>query len=930
MNSIINLDTPISKINRLTKDHAIALERLKLKTLRDLLFYFPARYMDERENSSIQNLSKGVKVVLYGEIKNLKIKRSFRGHVPMCEAKLYDNSGSIKLVWFHQAYIAKMYSENEFVKVSGTVSEKDGVFSILNSNIEKASRDHIFFENSILETIENKNETKKENNNFEIIPIYKETKGLSSNYLHTLIKKAILEYKILEQVKNEDAIPKSILENFHLPSIDKALLYIHLPKAKTKEEAEKQILAARKRFSFEEIFYIQILKQIEREKAKDSLAYKILTSPNQPLQPFGQLPQRKQSLRIFPYNQNLMMQAKENRKDMTEAEKSFWYLINKDQTGFDFTRQKVIDNFILDFYCNDLMLGIEIDGGIHKNKKEYDSEREMFLNQLGIKIIRFKNEEVKNISVEYLRKIFKKRAVEVSASLWEAPQSGEGVKNQLGQVLDEILSKIKKDFNLSLTNAQLNAIKTISQDLEKDEPMSRLLEGDVGSGKTLVAQIISYLATHNINRDSSANKKLQVAYMAPTEILATQHFESFCNFFKNSGIEIGLLTSKTSKKFPSKINKDKAIDISKAQLKKWIASGDISILIGTHSLTNESVAFQNLALAMIDEQHRFGVKQRAALANKKSSSTTILVANDIKNLTNKKQKIVHQKEKLPHLLSMTATPIPRTLALTIFGDLDLVILDELPKGRKPIETFIETEVNREKVYRDLKKEIEAGYQAYVITPRIDELDEEEMQKARSLNLRSTTSELKNLEEFFNKKEKMNISIKAIHSKLSKDEKEKIMQEFAEGKIKILVSTSLVEVGVNVPNASRMIIEGAERFGLAQLHQLRGRIGRGERESVCYLFTNSESEATAERLSSLKKAKNGFELAELDLNQRGIGSLLSGKQWGVSDLAMEAIKNLKLVEAAREEARKIITEDKYLKNHPHLSKILLEKEKAHME
>jgi len=785
MTENINLDTPISKINRLSKEHAIALKKLNLETIRDLLFYFPARYMDERENSSIQNLAKGAKVILYGEISNLKIKRSFRGHVPMCEAKFMDMSGSIKLVWFHQAYIAKMYSENEFVKVSGTVSEKDGQYSIMNPGIEKASRDHIFFENSILENIKPPQsdysqpplKDGEQNPSFEIIPIYRETKGISSNYIYTLIKKIILEYKILEQIKHEDSIPKSVLENFHLPSIDKALLYLHIPKGKSKEEGEKQILGARKRFSFEEIFYIQILKQIEKQKAKDCLAYKI---------------------------------------------------------------------------------------------------------------------------------------------------------NPSKEITDIILKELKTKFNLTLTSAQINAIKTISKDLERDEPMSRLLEGDVGSGKTLVAEIVAYLVTHNLNRDKDTDRKLQVAYMAPTEILATQHFESFCSFFKGSGLEIGLLTSKTCKKFPSKANPNKPTDISKPQLKKWIASGDISILIGTHSLIGESVAFQNLALAIIDEQHRFGVKQRAALANKKSSSTTIVPANDIKNLTNKKQKIVNKKEKLPHLLSMTATPIPRTLALTIFGDLDLVILDELPKGRKPIETFIETEVNREKVYKDLKKEIEAGYQAYVITPRISELDEEEMQKSRSLKLRSTASELKNLEEFFNEKQKMNINIVAIHSKLKKEEKEEIMQDFASGKIKILVSTSLVEVGVNVPNASRMIIEGAERFGLAQLHQLRGRIGRGERESVCYLFTNSDGEVTAERLSALKKAKNGFELAELDLNQRGIGSLMSGKQWGVSDLAMEAIKNLKLVEAAREEAKKIVSEDKELKNHPLLSKILLDKEKAHME
>jgi ATP-dependent DNA helicase RecG len=769
--SQINLDTEISKINRLSKEHVIALKKLRLHTLRDLLNYLPARYADERENKNISNLNKGEPVILFGEIKNLKIKRSFHGHIPMCEGKLVDATGSIKLVWFNQAYIAKMYQDDEFVKVSGIVQEKNGLFSLLNPNIERVSRDHIFYENNIFEEVDN---NKKQT---ELIPIYKETKGLTSNYINTLIKKIILEYKILDEVKNQDPIPKNILENFHLPTLDKAYLYIHLPRAKNLKLAESQILVARKRFSFEEIFYIQILKQIEKAKAKNSLAYKVSVPKN---------------------------------------------------------------------------------------------------------------------------------------------------------ILDEFISGIETKNKFKITNAQARALKTLSEDIDKDEPMSRLLEGDVGSGKTLVAAAISYLTTHNVNRDPENRKRLQVAYMAPTEILATQHFESFQKMFAGTGVEIGLLTGKACKKFPSKVNPKSSTNISKPQLKKMVEMGDVSIVIGTHALIQKTLSFHSLALAIIDEQHRFGVKQRAALANKKSSSTKVVAANDLYNLTNKRQKIVLHKDKLPHLLSMTATPIPRSLALTIFGDLDLTVIDELPKNRKPIETKIMNEGDREKVYLEILKEIKSGYQVYVIVPRIDEADEEEMQKAKKINLRSTASEIKNLEEFFNQKNKANIKIVAIHSKLKKEDKEQIMEDFAENKIQILVSTSLVEVGVNVPNASRMIIEGAERFGLAQLHQLRGRIGRGERESICYLFTNSNSEITAERLSSLLKAKNGFELAELDLNQRGIGSLLSGKQWGVSDLAMEAIKNIKLVEAAREEAKKIVEKDMGLKNHPELSKIILDKEKAHME
>lgn len=766
----IDLDTEISKIHRLSKDHVIGLKKLKINTIKDLLYYFPVRYGDSRENKNIQNLIKGEEVTLFGEIRNLKIKRTFKGHIPMCEGKLIDSTGSIRLVWFNQAYIANMYKDGEFVKVSGIVQEKNGIFSLLNPNIDRESRDHIFYENDIFEGFQNKNLK-------EFTPVYKETKGVSSLFLSTLIKKVILDFKILDKVKDLDPLPPDILKDFSLPSLDKAYLYLHLPKGKNIDIVEKQILVARKRFSFEEIFYLQIIKHIEREKAKDKLSFNILDT-----------------------------------KDI-----------------------------LLEFYKN-----------------------------------------------------------------------------------------IKDNFNIIPTKAQKKAIDNIVSDLENTEPMGRLLEGDVGSGKTLVAMAVSYIITHFKNIDKDSSKRLQIAYMAPTEILATQHFESFQKIFKDTHIEIGLLTSKVCKKYPSKINPNTSTNISKAQLKRWVEEGNVSIVIGTHSLIQKTLSFQNLALAIIDEQHRFGVKQRAALANKKSISTKVLAANDIKNLKNKKEKIVTEKEKLPHLLSMTATPIPRTLALTIFGDLDLTVIDELPKNRKPIKTFLKTDVDREKVYKEIFDEINSGSQAYIIVPRIREEDEEDMQSSKSLNLRSVDGELKNLKEFFNKKLGSDIKILAMHSKLKKEDKEEIMQDFADGKAQILISTSVVEVGVNVPNATRMIIEGAERFGLAQLHQLRGRIGRGEKESICYLFTNSSSDITAERLSSLINAKNGFELAELDLNQRGIGSLINGKQWGVSDIAMEAIKNIKLVEAARNKAKDIVEKDIELKDYPLLKNIVSDKEKAHME
>jgi len=574
------------------------------------------------------------------------------------------------------------------------------------------------------------------------------------------------------------------------------------------------------------------------------------------------------------------------RKNPTETESMIWKNIKTNKIGFHFRQQHIINNFIVDFVCLEKRFIIEIDGKIHDYQLESDEERQKILESFDFVILRFTNEEIKNNLENIITKI-KSRLSQIKDRSVPLPSGGVGVG------LD-FISVIEKKHNFKLTNSQNSAIENILNDLNRDEPMGRLLEGDVGSGKTLVAASAAYVVTHDINRDEN-RKRLQVAYMAPTEILAKQHFESFINYFssvygKLGAIEIGLLTSKSCYKFPSKLqNKNHKTNednfytpISKAQLLKSVASGEISILIGTHALISKNVSFNNLAFVIIDEQHRFGVKQRASLANKKSSDTKILVANDLKNLTNKKQKIVIDKNKLPHLLSMTATPIPRTLALTIFGDLDLTVIDEMPKNRKKILTKISNEKDREKIYEEIKNEIKAGYQVYVICPRIDELDEEEMQSKGKLNLRSVESEIKNIEEYFNKKNNSKIIIEGIHSKLKKEEKEKIMEDFSENKIQILVSTSVVEVGVNVPNASRMIIEGAERFGLAQLHQLRGRIGRGERESICYLFTsngnvNKGSEITAKRLKALETAKNGFELAERDMEERGIGTLQNGKQ-----------------------------------------------------
>lgn len=454
-----------------------------------------------------------------------------------------------------------------------------------------------------------------------------------------------------------------------------------------------------------------------------------------------------------------------------------------------------------------------------------------------------------------------------------------------------------KTFPFEATDAQKKAIDTVLSDFTRGFPMSRLLEGDVGSGKTAVAAATVFsVVTSRPNGKDFGN--LQVAYMAPTEILAKQQFENFIAFFRGTGIQVGLITGSGCKKFPSKTDPSASTSISKPQLLKWIKNGEIPIVVGTHALVYKSVEFKHLAFAVIDEQHRFGTLQR--------------------------QKLTTKNELAPHLLSMTATPIPRTLSLTLYGDLDLSVLDQMPVGRKPIITKVVLPGDRTSTYEELKKELQVGRQLYVICPRIEEVDPT---KENAVIAKSVTEEAKRLKaEVF---QDWNIGI--LHSKMTPADKEKVMEDFAEHKTDILVATSVVEVGVNVPNATMIIIEGAERFGLSQLHQLRGRVIRSNHQAYCYVFTESTGEKTKDRMKALVTAKNGFELAEFDLRARGAGQLYGQKQWGVGDLAMEAIQNIKLVEASRTEARKLVTDDPDLKKYPLLKQIIeSETDKIHFE
>lgn len=719
----MDINSPIEKNIRILEHHRKALKKIGIKTIKDLLYYFPVRYGDTAEKRNIGNLISGENAVIFGKISELKTRKTYKSKIPISEAIIEDETGLIKIIWFHQPYIAKIIHEGSFVRAEGRISDKKGVLYLSNPKIETIARLPIGVGDSLFG---------EEGQSHILYPVYPESRGVTSNWFYHVIQKIFVS-GVLEQIN--DPIPKEILEKYNIPSLKTALVWIHTP------QKQDHAISARKRFAFEEIFFIQL------QKKKDRIAW----------------------------NKN--------------------------------------PSYVID-----------------KTPKD--------------------------------------------------------------------IAQFVERFPFAPTEAQNNAIEQIMKDFQSGHAMSRLLEGDVGSGKTAVAATTAYsIATSKPKGQTFGN--LQVAYMAPTEILAKQHFESFIEYFTYLKINIGLITGKECRKFPSKINPKQWTKISKTQLLKWVANGEIPILIGTHALIQKSVKFKHLAYAIVDEQHRFGTAQR--------------------------QKITRKEGLNPHLLSMTATPIPRTLALTIYGDLDLTLLDQMPLGRKPIITEIVLPTEREKTYKKIKEKLIEGRQVYVICPRIDVPDPE---KESAIIAKSVIEEAERLKkDIF-----QNYKIGILHSKMLQGEKEEVMNDFKTGKIKILVATSVVEVGVNVPNATVIIIEGAERFGLAQLHQLRGRVIRSNHQAYCYVFAETKTEKTLQRLKAFKNSSNGFELAEFDLKLRGPGELSGNKQWGISDIGMEAIRNLKMVEAARNEAENLLNKDEDLTKYPLIREKIQERklEEIHFE
>lgn len=408
-----------------------------------------------------------------------------------------------------------------------------------------------------------------------------------------------------------------------------------------------------------------------------------------------------------------------------------------------------------------------------------------------------------------------------------------------------------------LTGAQKKAVNEILNDLNSDVPMARLLQGDVGSGKTVVATIMLLAGVEN---------GYQGALMAPTEILAQQHYNNLQQWLSPMGISVGLFLGSQGKKIREKFRTD-------------LRNGEMNIAVGTHALIQEDVDFNNLGAIVVDEQHRFGVKQR---------------------------NVLKKKSQNPQILTMTATPIPRTLALTVHGDLDLTIIDELPKGRKPIKTSLVT--SHRGVYELIQSEIDAGRQAYVVYPLIEE--------SETLSAKAATIEAERLQKEVFPQYKIGL----LHGKLKNDEKEQVMKDFKDKKYDILVSTTVVEVGVDVPNATVMLIENAERFGLSQLHQLRGRVGRNNLQSYCILHTSTKSQETRERLNIMTQTNDGFVIAEKDLQLRGPGEFLGTRQSGLPDLIIsDIVRDAKILEMARNEAIDFVKTNK-IENYPKLKEI----------
>lgn len=669
--SLIGLTADLTVLSGIGPKTAQTLEQLGLRTLEDLLYYFPRRYDDYSQMKPINRLKYGDEVSILANIKSASTRNIHGGKRSMTEAIVDDGTGALRITWFNQPWLEKSMRPNVQLVLSGKIDMYLGRLCMNNPDWELLDQEHLHTN--------------------RIVPVYPLTAKVTQKSLRRMMHQTVQFWA----PRIPDFLPQHIQEQGGMFNLNQALMQIHFP------DTMEQLHSAQERLAFDEIFLLQL--------------------------------------------------------------------------------------------------------GVIRQKQA-----------------------------------------------WQANTA------QKFTVTDEWLQNQLDKLPYALTGAQLSAIADIRVDLASGTPMNRLLQGDVGSGKTVVAAMaIACIAAGGA----------QSAIMAPTSILAEQHYRNLTQLLTSGDDEedaasifhpgeIRLLLGDTS-------------ESEKQEIRLGLADGTIKLVVGTHALIEDPVEFQRLQLAVIDEQHRFGVAQRSAL---------------------------RAKGENPHLLVMTATPIPRSLSLTIYGDLDLSIMDEMPAGRQPIETHVFTPLERERAYSFIRSQVEKGHQAFVIYPLVEQGEKEDA-------LAAVEERDRLQKEVF-----PDLKIGLLHGRLKPDEKDQVMTAFRNQEYHILVSTSVVEVGVDIPNATIMLVEGANRFGLAQLHQFRGRVGRGSAQSYCLLIPDNEDSVENERLQVMVETNDGFVLAERDLEQRGPGDFLGTRQAGFAELRLANLSNIRLIEKARRLAIQLVESD----------------------
>ena len=674
------LSAPVTVLPGVGPKHALTLERLGLRTLRDMLYYLPRRYDDYSRLKSINRLWYGEEVTVIGTVQSINSRFIRSNRFQIVEAVVQDGTGALRLNWFNQAWIGKRLRPGTHIVISGKIDQYLGRLVMNNPDWEPLEQQQL--------------------STNRIVPVYSLTANITQRWLRRMLN-GVVEYWA---PRIPDMLPPDLRRSAGIIPISQALLQTHFP------DSWDDLKAARYRLAFDEIFLLQL--------------------------------------------------------------------------------------------------------GVLRQKKSWEERTA--------------------------------RSFQVDRS-W--------LETQVARL------------PFPLTGAQQRALDDISRDLASGKPMNRLLQGDVGSGKTVVAAFAAVIVMV---------ENTQAAFMAPTSILAEQHFRNMQKLLAspfqpqpaNEG-EPGLDLDPPETEqppVPALFQPDEirlmigaTPEAEKQEIRAGLADGRIKMVIGTHALIEDPVQFADLQLAIIDEQHRFGVDQRAALRSKGTS---------------------------PHLLVMTATPIPRSLALTVYGDLDLSVMDEMPPGRKAVDTFVIMPLERERVYNLIRSQVTAGRQAFIIYPLVEESENSEAKAAVEEHARLQAEVFPQLQAGL------------LHGRMKPEDKDQVMTHFRDGEYNILVSTSVVEVGVDIPNATVMVIEGANRFGLAQLHQFRGRVGRGSEKSYCILIPDTNDEAENERLKVMVETNDGFILAERDLEQRGPGSFLGTRQSGFSELQMAKLTDVLLIENVR--------------------------------